>query len=248
MQSSTSQSDFHLFVRRTTDWSDENVFGAQLEPAFAPKVETWDGAFRMPYRVFRNELAKIASENHAALGCHRTDVWDDIPIGAIVLPSDDDDWFAPHLLSRIASVIGPGDLGCLWTQSVLEVPINFLHGVNLIARRIVPSIAPKWLCATNNYAFRKTDAAKALIGHMGASKAFGSPDFQVVEISERLSLHNRTLASITSMAFNKKRMSASELQRKACKYRRLYASPQLPRGLEWAASGIRRMAELMDAL
>jgi hypothetical protein len=140
------------------------------------------------------------------------------------------------------------DEGCLWTQSVLEAPINFMHRWNIAARRVIPTIRPKWLCATNNYAFRKTPDSERLVGHMGASKGFASARMRIALLRERLSIHNRTLASITSLAFKKPQISTIHLKWKAAEYNRLYLKPYLPSGLEWTRPYVRRMVELAKEL
>lgn len=241
-------SNIYLFVRRTTDWSNEQVFRSQLPPAFAPKVETWNQTFNIPYHVFRHRLCEIANENQAAVGAPKTDCWDDIPSGAIVMPTDDDDWFVPNAAHRVAATMEPLDEGCHWTQSVLQVPINGMHGVKVAMRRVFPFIRPKWFCATNNYAFVKTAGAENLIPHTRASRSFESGQLRLARLDERLSIHNRNIASITSMGFGQPHVSAAQLRRKAAQYRRLYERPSLPPGLEWTAPSIERMAKLMDEL
>ena len=238
----------YLLIRKTVDWRDEAAFFAQLSPEFAPKVETWNETFRTPYHLFRQAIREISIRNHAAVAGLTPASWEQIPDRAIVVPSDDDDWFAPDLAHRIADAFPESDDGIHWTQSVLEVPINGLHRARLAARRIFPWMRPKWLCATNNYAFRKGSAADDSVVHTRASRQFESGKLRVSFVPERLSLHNRTLASITSLAFRKPTISASALRRKADAYRRLYDHPALPEGLGWAAAEIRSMRDVMADL
>jgi hypothetical protein len=237
-----------LIVRRTLDWRDERVFLAQLAPSFATKVEVWNATFRTPYHLFRHAIKEIAMRNHNAIEGITQAQWSEIPDGALVLPTDDDDWFAPDVVSCISKCTTGREHGIHWTQSVLEVPINWMHGVNLLARRVCPLLRAKFLCATNNYGVRKDGAADDVLNHMPASRRFGSGTMQLTFIPRRLSLHNRTLASITSMGHGKPTVSASMLRRKADRYRRLYERPNLPRGLEWAAGAIREMREIMADL
>ena len=74
----------YLLVRKTTDWSDEATFRVQLDPSFAPKVETWNSTLSIPYHVFRKRLCEIADETHASTGARKVFAWQDIPPGAIV--------------------------------------------------------------------------------------------------------------------------------------------------------------------
>jgi hypothetical protein len=238
----------HLFVRKTTDWSNEETFRSQLDPAFAPKVETWNKTFSMPYHVFRQELAAIAEWNHSALPCWKTTIWEEVPEGAIVVPTDDDDWFAPAAIECIGSNMGSRDDGCLWRQSVLEVPINFLHRVHLTARKILPFLKPKWLCSTNNYAFIKKSSSINWSNHMQASKAFSSGTLKIADIPRYLSVHNRSLASITSMGLGKNEITPREMRCKAMDYKKLYAKASLPEELSWAQPFVLRMKALMQDL
>jgi hypothetical protein len=59
----------YLFVRKTTDWGNEAVFRAQLDPGFAPKVQTWNNTLSMPYHVFRARLCEIADATHGLRAC-----------------------------------------------------------------------------------------------------------------------------------------------------------------------------------
>lgn len=96
-----STSPLHICLRRTVDWGDEPAFRAQLDPAFAPKVNAWNATFPLPYHLFRQELRWIAQANlekvEGAVLCR----WEEVPEGALVAPVDDDDWFAPHLVEVI---------------------------------------------------------------------------------------------------------------------------------------------------
>lgn len=238
----------HLLTRQTVDWRDEQAFLAQLPSAFAPKVESWNATFHMPYHLFRQAIREIAIRNHEAIAGAVPATWEAIPDGAIVLPSDDDDWFSPEVASSIASAFAAGIDGVHWTQSVLEMPINFLHRVNLTARRVFPWLKPKWFCATNNYAFRRAEDAADLLSHIRASRRFTSGTIHTTFVPRRLSLHNRTLASITSMGFGEATISRNTLRRKADGYRRLYDGPSLMAGLEWARPDVRAMKDLMANL
>ena len=237
-----------LLIRKTTNWEDEKAFFAQLSPSLLPKVEAWNRIFRMPYHMFRQAIRDIALQNHGAIDGVVLADWENIPTGAIVLPSDDDDWFSTDVARRVAETMAAEDEGVLWTQSVLEQPINFMHGMNLRARKIMPWVGPKWLCSTNNYAFRKSASADSLVDHMGASRGFGTSGLRAARIADRLSIHNRTLASITSLGFGKISISGAELRRKADAYRKTYNKPSLPEGLEWTQPYVQCMAELMASL
>jgi hypothetical protein len=86
----------YIWVRRTLDWDDEAAAFAGVDERMKPKVQTWNETFTMTYQRFRCRLSQIAGLNHAQVqGAVRAD-WNDIPDESIVLPVDDDDWFAPQ--------------------------------------------------------------------------------------------------------------------------------------------------------
>jgi hypothetical protein len=98
-----------IWVRKPVPWDDEGAFRAQIPDAFRRKVDVWNGTFTMPYHVFRGEVRRIAELNQDAVrGAARLD-WEEIPDGALVLPVDDDDWFAP-------------DIGEAWRGTAIRTP------------------------------------------------------------------------------------------------------------------------------
>lgn len=239
----------HLCVRTSVDWADEAAYRRHLWPDMLPKVGVWDATFRLSWREFRVTTAALARENLAEVDGARITAWDDVPEGDLVLPVDDDDWFAPDILKRLASVdVGRPD-GVVWTQSTLEVPINLGHRLFLFRRRLQPSLLPRWFCATNNYAVRKGPMdLEAWQNHMRADARFrGNPGIPF--IARRLSLHNRTLASATSMGWRQPTVSARTLLAKRRAYLRLYTGYRPPtEDLAWALPYIARMRGLMERL
>jgi hypothetical protein len=63
-----------------------------------------------------------------------------------------------------------------------------------------------------------------------------------------LSVHNRSLASQTALAWLRPSITREELIERFDEYRTLYASTRLSRALRWAEPYVALMAELMDAL
>jgi hypothetical protein len=114
----------YIWVRATADWSDEAAVNAQLPPAFAGKVALWNRTFSIPYHRFRHRLCEIAARNHAAIAGAVRAGWDEIPDGALVVPVDDDDWFAPDLAARLTAAWRPGVEGIHWARDFLQVPID----------------------------------------------------------------------------------------------------------------------------
>jgi hypothetical protein len=239
----------YIWVRATTDWSDEAAVNAQLPPAFAVKVALWNRTFNIPYHRFRHRLCDIAGRSHAAVAGAVRAGWDEIPDGALVVPVDDDDWFAPDLADRLAAAWRPGIDGMHWARGFLQVPIDPAAEIGQWARRLFPSRRPKWLCSTNNYALVKAPGAKPLLrDHTRASRWFlDHPRDRLVVLDAHLSLMNRTLASQTSLGYKRPRITRVELLVKLARYRRLYTRP-LPAELAWAEPYRDAMAGLMREL
>lgn len=239
----------YIWVRATADWGDENAFLAQLDPAFKPKVDVWNDTFDLPFHRFRRQVRRVAELNLSRVENAVVAGWDEIPSGALVLPVDDDDWFAPDVARVLEEGLDPHASGYFWIGSVMEVPINFGHRLALIRRAIFPSTLPRWICATNNYAMVKRPDTRALLEkHPLASEWFGGPGKEEVRwIDKRLSLANRTLGSKTSLAFGRPTIRRTELIRKFRRYRALYSAPPAPE-LDWCRPYLTMMADLMGRL
>jgi hypothetical protein len=238
-----------ICVRRTIDWRDEAAFRAQLDPAFAPKVDLWDETFTLPFHVFRQHVKEIAALSLAAVRDAACRPWDDIPEGSLVIPIDDDDWLSPAVAEVASASVANGAAGCYWITSHVEVPINLRHGLAQLRRRLWPRTRPLWTCSSNNYAFvKRPEAGTRLLTHSAANGWFEQAPAGVVRrIERRLSVQNRTLASQTSLAWRRPVMRRGALLRKYRRYRTLYASP-VRAELAWCGPYLARMADLMSQL
>jgi integrase len=242
----------YIWVRATVDWQDEEAFLAQLSDELRPKVEVWNATFTIPYHLFRHELREIARLNLSRVENVVCAPWGEIPEGAIVLPVDDDDWFAPDVALAIESRYDPDAIGYRWPSGFLQVPVGLGHHLYLVRRRILPFTPEKWLCMTNNYAVRKRegvmfegiDIARIARSHLRAHEYFKrGANGQVKTIERRLSLMNRNLASQTTLGLKRSSVTRAQLVSKLRQYRRLYRKADL-RGLEWALPYVELMAEL----
>jgi hypothetical protein len=234
-----------IVIRQTTDWADEAVVRAQLPEGFKHAVQLWDATFLTPYHAFRQELKRIAGLSLSRVSGAVEVARAEIPAGAIVVPTDDDDWLAPGLGAALEESIDDRHRGYYWPSAFLEVPISLGHELGLIRRALFPGTPPKWLCTTNNYAVTMSPALGPLIdSHVQASRWFVANPADVKRLGDRLSVMNRTLASQTSFRSVKSRKA---LLRKCRRYRELYRRP-LPPDLAWSEPYVAMMRDLMDEL
>lgn len=240
----------YIWVRKTVDWSDEQTFFAQIPEGFEPKLARWNETFETPFHSFRQRVAEIARLNHSRVSRAAVAKWDRIPDGALVLPVDDDDWFAPEVAVRAAEAQELGGAGARWPTIHVEDPMGFGHRVDLWRRRLLPFSPPRWICSTNNYALVKEAGSankELLASHVEASRwvKAGRRD-SMRSLPERLSIANRTIASRTSLGHLRPTVSRAELLRKSRRYRSIYREDVA--GCPWACPHLEAMAELMDEL
>jgi hypothetical protein len=235
----------YVVVRRTTDWENEAAFRAQIPEGFRPAVELWNATFTMPYHCFRRELKRIAQRSLSRLdgvACVRRE---EVPDDAVVVSTDDDDWFSPRLAEVLEANLDGRHLGYHWPSKYLEVPVNWRHQLGRIRRTIFPRTPPQWICTTNNYAVVMRAVTAPLIArHVEASRWFVAHPQEVKRLGEPLSVMNRTLASITTL---RSKRSRSALIRKFRRYRRLYRRALAPE-LSWCEPYVALMRDLMDEL
>jgi len=238
----------HIWVRTAIDWDDEEALLSQVEPGFRPHIERWNETFALPYHRFRHEVSEIARLNLSRVAGAAVTPWEEIPDDAVVLPVDDDDWFAPDLVDRLQPYLAPRAIGYRWVASDLEVPTGIRHWLVLTRRRLFPGTPLRWICGTNNYALVKQPGTDRLaVDHCRASEVFAAEHDRVPVISERLNLVNRTLASKTTMYYRRPSISRVRLLVKYRAYRRLYRRHDLA-GIEWAEEYVERMNDLMGRL
>jgi hypothetical protein len=241
----------YIWIRRTCDWYDEEAFLAQVDERFEDRLAVWNETFEMPYHQFRARLFEIAQDNLAQVRGATVAEWDEIPEGALVMPTDDDDWFAPHAAETLERVRRPGIEAYVWEATFAETPMWFGHRVYLARRRLIPWWAPRWSCSTNTYAMPKSDATHAALGdHTVASRRVDSaPEDELIRLPDRLSVMNRTIASRTQLgAGDRGRPSTkAEMLRKHARYRRRYRRLDLSM-TPWAEPYVARIAELTDEL
>jgi hypothetical protein len=267
----------YICIRRTADWKNAANYRARLIAQFVPHVDAWDATFCTTYREFRAAIAEITMASLQAVRGAIIAPYEEIPEGAIVMPCDDDDWTAPHAAEILAESFSSHHDRAIWTQSVLQVPLDWMHALKIRAGKIWPRLnPPRWLCSTNNYALRKrSENFNSFMSHMLASKEW-AVDPKLLRLRRCLSLQNRNPASKTSMvgvrysvyeqvngqvrlanlneSSNEKHepscaRPSRHLLRKLEKYRELYQSykPENP-DLEWATPYVHAMRDLTLSL
>lgn len=247
----------YILVRRTTDWEDEATFLAQLREDFRPKVDLWNATFTVPFHVFRHRIKAIAQLNLSKISDAVCASWEEIPDGKIVVPTDDDDWFAPELTRVLEQEYDGDSRYYYWNSNFIEVPVHLRHRLGILRRRVLPGWPPRgsWICTTNNYAVVKgADSRLLLNSHVAASKAFEEEKGRVKKISRHLSVMNRTLASQTSLGrprLSSKRewttLRKSELIRKYHRYKKVYEEVT-DSELSWCRPYLSMMLDLMHEL
>jgi len=241
----------YICIRKTVNWANEAEFWSQLPSEFKPTVQIWNQSFNIPYHVFRHRVREISRLNIAAIRNAVCLDWKDVPDGELVLPVDDDDWFAADVGIALEKARDERRRGYRWDSSFLEVPIDFGHRLHLLKRRLFRT-PPKWMCTTNNYAVLKSHHSEPLFrSHIRASEWFQSHPEDVEEVGRGLSIMNRTLASRTSLALmcpeTCKVIRQRTLLRKYWKYRALYRRPPVTE-LAWCGPYVRMMDDLMNEL
>ena len=239
----------YIWVRETVDWSDREAVEAQYPPGFREKAERWNRTFEMPFHVFRGRVREIALLNHSRVSGAVCADWEEIPDGALVLPTDDDDWFAPGIVSELRAALDPSALGAYWNSSWLEVPMDLLHLAHLAKIRLLPWSGQFWTCTTNNYAMVKRGGTRwPLYRHVYASRWIdGGGGARMRRLNRSLSVQNRTIASRTSLGLWREGFEHRSLGVKHRAYRGLYGRATLE-GIEWARPYVEMMGVLMADL
>ena len=235
----------YIKLRGTLDWGDRAAVEAGLIEKFRPKVETWNATFNIPYHEFRQRLKAIAQSSLKRVENARFATDDAVPPGALLVPVDDDDWFAPDLVERLGAETDRSIRAYSWIRHILEPERHRRRYKGLLKE----ALTRKVIFATNNYALRAGPEIGLLIDHhIEASEHFHARPREVKYLPFALSMMNRSLASQTVLAAGRPTITREEIVEAYERYRMLYARTRLSRALRWARPHVDAMAELMEDL
>jgi hypothetical protein len=175
---------------------------------------------------------------------------DEIPAGDLIVPTDDDDWFAPSLVHEIREALRPGGEGCLWWRQVISASRRRPKRRGLLRRRLgFKKMGGLHSCATNNYAIVRGPGVEPLVVHHGqACGYFDAHPERMAKIHETLAIQNRTMASHTALKKRQHTIDREQLVASYHAYRTLYEEWPLPPELLWAKPCVESMAELMRGI
>jgi hypothetical protein len=236
-----------ICVRRTLDWSDEAAVNAGLKPDFKAKFDAWNAHFNLSYPRFRQRLKEIAELNLRQVRDAVIVTPETVPPGSLVVPVDDDDWFAPDLVDHLRAAWDPAFPGIVWTPFILEAPHN--PPPFSWFRPFFPKRPLKYTCISNNHAFVYAGPwAGLIVAHGKASHFFDRHRPQVRFLTRYLSIQNTNLSSQTVLNWNRPTITPAKLTRVFRRHRSLYRRPRLPAELAWALPYVKQMAELTNEL
>jgi hypothetical protein len=245
-QRSKTAGVIHICVRKTLDWRNEALADASILPEFRAKYEMWNATFDMPYAAFRQRVKEIAELSLSrVVGARRTSLGE-VPPGELIVPVDDDDWFAPNLANEIRRLFDPDASGYRWRRDVVE-PLP--GGSRIRSWWVRNRELERLTCASNNYAIVNTPRLTALVSnHLRASEYFDAHPAELRRTTKVLGIQNRSPASQTALAWRRPTISRGELIETLERYRGLHGSWKLGRALRWAAPYLRATADLIDEL
>lgn len=237
----------HICIRATLDWQDRALVEGQILACFRSKLDAWNATFDMPYHLFRQRVHRIAQLNLDRVEGATYSAMERVPSDHLIVPVDDDDWFAPDLAERLRKEFDPSVRGYLWSCHVIEPPRRIRSSFRRIAGLL--GRPDRFICGTNNYAVVSTPGLRHLaLNHVKASRHFDARPSDIKRIPATLAIQNRTLASQTTLAWNRPSIRREELVILLSRYRDLYSSWKLPPSLSWAKPYVDMMAELMQSI
>lgn len=143
-------------------------------------LNTWNRIFNIDYVSFRRSLREIQKINLREVKAPVIDLYDFEEFDGYVMPTDDDDWYHPNVVDAVLSC---NEQYVYWDYT------NYTHhGVMLLDSNLDNN-----RYESNNYAILKGKHKEALSHHVVAN---ATPKSSERYLSDRLSVHNRSLASL----------------------------------------------------
>lgn len=237
-----------ICVRASLPWRDEAAATARLAPELRQKVALWNQTFSLSYAGFRVQLTEIAQRNWSRVEGAKLVRRDELAPGALFVPVDDDDWFAPDLAQRLLAVDAEPFQGLHWSRYILELPRRRRRFAWRRSRR-APDTSP-YTCGSNNYAIRNLpELAQGITNHVWASEYFDAHPSRLKRVDASLSVQNRNLASRSGLGGHRQpEISRAALIERFRRHRTLYDRLRLPPEVAWAQPCVAEMAELMRSI
>ncbi len=177
--------------------------------------------------------------------------WDDIPEGALVMPTDDDDWFAPHAAEALERMRPPDITAYVWEASFAETPDvvrppPLPHPPRAVA---LDAAGMELLHQQLRDGEEREHLRPARRSHAASAWVDGAAPGEVLYLPDRLSMVNRTIASRTQLSAGDRShpSTPAEMRRKLARYRRRYGRIDLS-DAPWARPYVAMIAELTGEL
>ena len=236
----------YLWVRRTLPWDDKAYVEAHLVERARRLAKVWDQTFHLEYHEYRYRLKEIAADSLRAVRGTRIAALEEIPDGAIVVPTDDDDWFAPDLAEQIQAHYNPERSCLLWRHYTIELPRRLRERLLSLWRLRVKRTLT---CRTNNYALVKSPTSMSGFGSHGAgSRYFDANKALVQRLPLHLNVQNRNLSSKSIGKRDPKPPTPANLIERYRRFVALYAGRKLPSEVAWARPYLNQVAKLTSEL
>jgi hypothetical protein len=172
-------------IRRTKLWAEEYKHSEEwLNHWKADSIsKIWSSVFRVSYVDFRKRLHSLQLENLREVAFDSVlNQYEYKDENAIVVPTDDDDWFHPDIINMIKQQVEPI---VYWNF------INYTEGAVKIHSPYLQNM--QYIYESNNYFLTQPKDDMLIRDHVYASRTIKNGRY----IDSFLSVHNRTLASLS---------------------------------------------------
>ena len=172
------------YIRRTKLWAEEYKHSEEwLHKWKADKIANiWNNTFNISYTDFRKELNQIQQENIKEIFFDNViNQYEYKKNNSIIVPTDDDDWFNPQIISELKYYCKPV---MFWNF------VNYSEGCVTVQKPFFHKM--KFIYESNNYSLINPQSEMIIKDHCCANDTLKNGFY----IDSCLSLHNRTLASL----------------------------------------------------